>query len=104
MVDAYVEGLEPMMEHYGIGAHAFALLWGFLFGILFIGINGYVFRIFLGFALSVLVYAAFISSVAHAGFYVSYYVAFLMFLGTVCASTVKPLWRRAVMWMRQDGQ
>jgi hypothetical protein len=78
-VDAYVEGHEPMMEHYGIGAHVFALLWGFLFGIFFIGINAYVFLIFLGFALSVLIYSAFISSVAHAGFYVSYYVVFLFF-------------------------
>ena len=79
-MNAYVEGLEPMMEHYGIGAHVFAFLWGFLFGMLFIGINAYVFRIVLGFALSVLVYSAFISSVAHAGFYVSYYVVFLIFL------------------------
>ena len=63
-----------------------------------------IFRIFLGFALSVLVYSAFISSVAHAGFYVSYYVVFLIFLGTLCAATAKPLWRRATSWMRHDGQ
>jgi hypothetical protein len=75
------------MENYSIGGQVFALLWGFLFGILFIGINPYVFRIFLGFALAVLVYRAFVSTVAHAGFYVSYYVDFLMSLGTLCAAT-----------------
>jgi len=87
-----------------IADHVFALLWRFFFRILFIGINPYIFRIFLGFALSVLVYRAFISTVAHAGFYVSYYVVFLIFLGTLCAATVKPLWGLATSWMRQDGQ
>jgi len=41
---------------------------------------------------------------AHAGFYVSYYVVFLIFLGTLCAATVKPLWMLATRWMRQDGR
>jgi hypothetical protein len=85
--------------------HLIFVLWGFAFGIPFLAVNSFAARVALSAGLAVLMGSVLAESAFHGrGWFLSYYMAFLIAVGSLCAASMKVLWRSLVTRLRQTKQ
>jgi hypothetical protein len=92
------------MEYGSLVGHLILILWGFAFGIPFVAMNSFTARLTLGAGLAVLVFAVWTESAFHgSGWFITYYMAFLIVVGSVCAASMKVLWRSVSGRLRRSS-
>jgi hypothetical protein len=85
--------------------HVVFVLWGFAFGIPFLPMNSFAARAALSAGLAILMGSVLAESAFHGrGWFLSYYMAFLIVLGSLCAASMKVLWRALASQLRQSNE
>jgi hypothetical protein len=93
------------MEHGSLAGHLILVLWGFAFGIPFAAMNSFTARLTLGAGLAVLMFAVWTESAFQgSGWFITYYMAFLIVVGSFCAASMKALWRSLASWLRRGSR
>jgi hypothetical protein len=82
------------MEHGSPVGHLLLILWGFAFGIPFVAMKSFIARLAFSATLAVLTFAIWTQSAVHGdGWFITYYMAILIAVGSFLAATMKVLWR-----------
>lgn len=74
--------------------HLILVLWGFAFGLPFVAMKSFAVRLALGAVLAVLTFAIWTETALQGGgWFITYYIAFLIVVGSFLAASMKVLWR-----------
>jgi len=94
-----------MVDHWSFKDHLFVILWGFVFGMPFVAMDSFAVRAALSAGLGLLMAGVLAESAAHGrGWFLSYYVAFLIVIGSLFAASTQVLWRSLATRLRQSKE
>lgn len=92
------------MENGSLVGHLILVLWGFALGIPFVAMKSFAARLTLGAGLAVLMFMVWTESAFHgSGWFITYYMAFLIIVGSFCAASMKVLWRSLAGRLRRSS-